>query len=74
MFIHPDITAAVAADRRRDLLARADACRLARASARQRRVGRSLAIAPSLARIIRRTATAAAAATPASPEPAQPPL
>jgi hypothetical protein len=64
MFTHPDITTAVAADRRRDLLARADACRLARASARRPRVGRSLAIAPSLARIIRRIATAAAAATP----------
>jgi hypothetical protein len=61
MFTNPDITAAVAAERRRDLLARADAYRLARATARRPPDSRSPAIAPRLARIIRRTATAAAA-------------
>jgi hypothetical protein len=64
MFTHPDITAAVAADRRRDLLARAGTYRAVRAAAGRRRDGRALAIAPRLARIIRRAAAAAAAATP----------
>jgi hypothetical protein len=64
MFTHPDITAAVAADRRRDLLTRANASRLTRAAAGERRNGHTLAIAPRLMRLIRRTATTPAAATP----------
>jgi hypothetical protein len=60
MFSHPAITAAVAAEHRRDLLARADSNRLARAIARPRG-SRGPAIASRLARIIRGTATGAAA-------------
>ena len=64
MFTHPDITAAVAAERRRDLLTRANARRLTRAAAAERRNGRTLAIAPRLVRIIRHAATRPAVTTP----------
>lgn len=60
MFTHPHITTAVAAEHRRDLLAGGDRHRLARAATRQRG-SRSPAIASRLTRIIRGTATTAAA-------------
>jgi hypothetical protein len=63
MFTHPDITAAIATERRRDMLAWADAHRLARATARQPRGSRGRAAAPRLAQVIRRMATRAAATT-----------
>jgi hypothetical protein len=63
MFTHPDITVAVAAERRRDQHAWADARRLAHATTRRPRDSRGSAITRQLTRIIRRTATAATAAT-----------
>jgi hypothetical protein len=64
MCTHPHIAAAFAADRQRELLAQADAYRLARAATRRPRDSRSPAIASRLALIIRRAATAVAARTP----------